>query len=299
MEKIREEVDRAVEDAGQTAAVVSVMLPKLLSVCLIGCVVMALGGCAMRTGSGIGQSVKATPETAKYDYVPNTVPDDYQVQVARELGCSANQIAAMQKDGMSARDYSNLVPAADMLKKMEDRYGIDFRADWVNSGSSWAIGCTAEDGPHAGESFTVETFAQNDGSLKYVDDYYGAYRSADFEAFMDNAVEQALNDVGLHGYDYALQAKLEQSIDQSVPLDDPISGGAGDYYGTCNLLFYGSKGPDESQGKNLANALVDQIANQGVRSSFFVAYYPDCNDEASALAGISSRESAWYVLKAM
>lgn len=252
----------------------------------------------MNNGATGGQSGTSSPTQSAYSYISGTIPDEYQIQVMRELGTDDAHVQKMLKDGMGVVDYAHVVPAADMLKAMETRYGIGFRADWVNVGAQWSLGCTAEDGPCAGDSFTIEAYEQADGSIAFFDDYYGAHRSAEYEAFGSDLVREALDEEGIHA-PVAVQATLSQTVSQSVEIDAPFADGANDFYGHCSIVFFGKSGPSETEGTKLASKLVKTFKDKGARAAFDLAYYPNCTDEADALANLTVAEPSWYVLKAM
>ena len=249
------------------------------------------------TLSGCAPDASST-SNAPYAYVPDTVPDEYQVQVARELGCDDASVRNMVKNGMGVVDYAHVVPAADMLKTMESRYGVDFRADWVDVGAHWELGCTAVDGPHVGEKYCVEAYEQDDGTLSYYDDYYGAYRSKEYAAFTLSLISAAIDDVDIRS-SVAVGAELTQMISQSIPLDEPFDSGRGDFYGQCTVVFFGMDGPSKTEGDRLMTRLVELFQSQGIRASFGLAYYPDCTTESEAIASLTTIEPAWQVLKAL
>lgn len=157
---------------------------------------------AIPTVSGVaicmlsGCAITLAPQT-DYSYVKETIPTEHQIEVASEMGYARD---AISNRPLKVDEYEEIIPATDMIDRMEERYGIDFRPGkidhWTEYGNFvYAFTVTANEGPAAGRSFNVYATEQKDGHFALEDDYYIVARSDDYQTIMNDIVDKAMSDL--------------------------------------------------------------------------------------------------------
>lgn len=190
---------------------------------------------------------------------------DEQAQLARDMGCSEEEIARMREEGMSQNEFKNVAYAQWALDYLSARYGGQaFRALWLAKPEplgrdNYILAAEVVGGPLDGEKVEV-SFDEYGASG---DSYWAMLHEADWEAYVTGALAPVVS--GLPEGSCAVAANAAVSVDTRVTLgsSDAFEDHLDAITGDALVCVLPSAGMSDEDYDALVDALVEALSGSG------------------------------------
>jgi len=200
-------------------------------------------------------------------------PTDEQVQLARDMGCSEEEIARMQEQGMSQNEFENVAYAQWGIDYLSWKYdGQAFRALWLAKPEplgrgNYILAATVVGGPLDGEK--VELSFSEHGVMG--DSYWAMLHEGDWEAYVGGVLAPVVSDLPEGTCVVAAHAAVSADTRGTLGPSDAFEDHVDEISGAVLVYVLPSAEMPDADYDALVDDLIGALAGSGARGFLKVA----------------------------
>lgn len=215
-----------------------------------------------------GCSIPGFSVTNPIPYERGTIPNERQIQIARDLGVSESVIEEQfLVDGLDSESFDRIMHAEHMLDHLEEKYGETFKPNWIvppyMNAKNYEMEVTVTSGEHEGSKCRVEYYWKDIEEPYYKDSYFYVLKYKEYEDYLAELVSDVYGDASSSGLAVEIGTSSSTFGDEYSPDTDVRQHGLS-LAGHVRIFFPPSCDLTEEEYYALHEEFLDHFAENGV-----------------------------------